>query len=211
MERRELDGLTREELIARAEGLGVPRPRVLTKAELVDEIWRAPRRASRSAHSCALPGAGARSARAWSSGACTCRRPRARCAARPRRSSGRRPRRRRCPRRRSPRSTHPRGTQTAPSRCSTRSSRGRRTTRSARRRREAHRRRRAPREGEARKARGSGGARDGGGGRGRRRRRTATRGRTDAEEGGGRVGRLRRTRRRGRGGLPKTRLAVAGR
>ncbi|WP_433929205.1 DUF4912 domain-containing protein [Sorangium cellulosum] len=38
MERRELDGLTREELIARAEGLGVPRPRVLTKAELVDEI-----------------------------------------------------------------------------------------------------------------------------------------------------------------------------
>ncbi|WP_437587590.1 tetratricopeptide repeat protein [Sorangium sp. So ce1000] len=38
MERRELDGLTREELIARAEGLGVPRPRLLTKAELVDEI-----------------------------------------------------------------------------------------------------------------------------------------------------------------------------
>ncbi|XXY15385.1 tetratricopeptide repeat protein [Sorangium sp. So ce216] len=38
MERRDLDGLTREELIARAEGLGVPRPRVLTKAELVDEI-----------------------------------------------------------------------------------------------------------------------------------------------------------------------------
>ncbi|WP_437631842.1 tetratricopeptide repeat protein [Sorangium sp. So ce854] len=38
MDRRELDGLTREELIARAEGLGVPRPRVLTKAELVDEI-----------------------------------------------------------------------------------------------------------------------------------------------------------------------------
>ncbi|WP_437974356.1 tetratricopeptide repeat protein [Sorangium sp. So ce295] len=38
MERRELDGLTREELIARAEGLGVPRPRLLTKAELIDEI-----------------------------------------------------------------------------------------------------------------------------------------------------------------------------
>ncbi|HTN92171.1 MAG TPA: Rho termination factor N-terminal domain-containing protein, partial [Sorangium sp.] len=38
MERRDLDGLTREELIARAEGLGVTRPRVLTKAELVDEI-----------------------------------------------------------------------------------------------------------------------------------------------------------------------------
>ncbi|WP_437276628.1 DUF4912 domain-containing protein [Sorangium sp. So ce375] len=38
MERRELDGLTREELIARAEGLGVPRPRLLTKVELVDEI-----------------------------------------------------------------------------------------------------------------------------------------------------------------------------
>ncbi|WP_437990580.1 hypothetical protein [Sorangium sp. So ce145] len=38
MERRELDGLTREELIARAEGLGVPRPRLLTKVELIDEI-----------------------------------------------------------------------------------------------------------------------------------------------------------------------------
>ncbi|WP_437710774.1 tetratricopeptide repeat protein [Sorangium sp. So ce448] len=38
MERRELDGLTREELIARAEGLGVPRPRLLTKVELIDEL-----------------------------------------------------------------------------------------------------------------------------------------------------------------------------
>ncbi|WP_437794128.1 tetratricopeptide repeat protein [Sorangium sp. So ce693] len=38
MERRELDGLTREELIARAEGLGVARPRLLTKVELIDEI-----------------------------------------------------------------------------------------------------------------------------------------------------------------------------
>jgi hypothetical protein len=38
MNRRQLEELTRDELIARAERLGVPRPRVLTQAELVDEI-----------------------------------------------------------------------------------------------------------------------------------------------------------------------------
>lgn len=38
MQRRDLEGLTREELIARAERLGVSRPRVLTQPELVDEI-----------------------------------------------------------------------------------------------------------------------------------------------------------------------------
>jgi hypothetical protein len=38
MQRNELEGLTREELIAHAERLGVPRPRVLTQPELVDEI-----------------------------------------------------------------------------------------------------------------------------------------------------------------------------
>ncbi|UQA59632.1 DUF4912 domain-containing protein [Polyangium aurulentum] len=38
MERHELEGLTREELIALAERLGISRPRVLTVPELVDEI-----------------------------------------------------------------------------------------------------------------------------------------------------------------------------
>jgi len=38
MERRELQSLTREELVARAERLGVARPRVLTQPELMDEI-----------------------------------------------------------------------------------------------------------------------------------------------------------------------------
>lgn len=38
MQRRDLEGLTREELIARAERLGVSRPRVLTQLELMDEI-----------------------------------------------------------------------------------------------------------------------------------------------------------------------------
>src|SRR5262245_58241173 len=38
MQRRDLEGLTREELIARAERLGVSRPRVLTQPELIDEI-----------------------------------------------------------------------------------------------------------------------------------------------------------------------------
>src|SRR5262249_13661029 len=38
MERRELMGLSREELVARAERLGVARPRVLTQPELMDEI-----------------------------------------------------------------------------------------------------------------------------------------------------------------------------
>ncbi|MCC6552454.1 MAG: DUF4912 domain-containing protein, partial [Polyangiaceae bacterium] len=38
MQRRDLEGLTREELIAEAERLGVPRPRVLTQPELIDEI-----------------------------------------------------------------------------------------------------------------------------------------------------------------------------
>jgi hypothetical protein len=38
MERAALDRLTREELIAEAERIGVPKPRVLTQAELIDEI-----------------------------------------------------------------------------------------------------------------------------------------------------------------------------
>ena len=38
MQRRDVEGLTREELIAEAERLGVPRPRVLTQPELIDEI-----------------------------------------------------------------------------------------------------------------------------------------------------------------------------
>jgi len=38
MQRRDLEGLTREELIAHAERLEVPRPRTLTHAELIDEI-----------------------------------------------------------------------------------------------------------------------------------------------------------------------------
>jgi hypothetical protein len=45
MDRNELEGMTREELIALAERLGVTRPRVLTQAELSDEIL------SRTAHS----------------------------------------------------------------------------------------------------------------------------------------------------------------
>ena len=38
MERKELEGLSREELIGQAEQLGVVRPRTLTIPELVDEI-----------------------------------------------------------------------------------------------------------------------------------------------------------------------------
>jgi hypothetical protein len=38
MQRQELDRLSREELIVHAERLGVPRPRVLTQPELIDEI-----------------------------------------------------------------------------------------------------------------------------------------------------------------------------
>lgn len=38
MNRRQLEELSRDELIARAERLGVPRPRVLTQVEIVDEI-----------------------------------------------------------------------------------------------------------------------------------------------------------------------------
>jgi hypothetical protein len=38
MQRQELEGLSREQLIALAERLGIPRPRVLTQSELVDEI-----------------------------------------------------------------------------------------------------------------------------------------------------------------------------
>src|SRR5689334_10152212 len=38
MDRRELLDLSREELVARAERLGVARPRVLTQPELCDEI-----------------------------------------------------------------------------------------------------------------------------------------------------------------------------
>ena len=38
MDRHELDGLSREGLIAFAEKVGVARPRVLTQPELVDEI-----------------------------------------------------------------------------------------------------------------------------------------------------------------------------
>ncbi len=44
MERKELEGLSREELAAKAEGLGVVRPRTLTIAELVDEILLATER-----------------------------------------------------------------------------------------------------------------------------------------------------------------------
>lgn len=40
MDARELEGLPREELILRAESLGVSRPSVLTKSELIDEILR---------------------------------------------------------------------------------------------------------------------------------------------------------------------------
>ena len=38
MQRRDLEGLTRDELIVEAERLGVPRPRVLTQPDLIDEI-----------------------------------------------------------------------------------------------------------------------------------------------------------------------------
>ena len=38
MDRQELERLTREQLIAQAERLGIPRPRVLTQPELIDEI-----------------------------------------------------------------------------------------------------------------------------------------------------------------------------
>ena len=38
MQRQQLEGLSREELVERAERLGVPRPRVLTQPELMDEI-----------------------------------------------------------------------------------------------------------------------------------------------------------------------------
>lgn len=38
MERQDLERMTREQLIAQAERLGIPRPRVLTQPELVDEI-----------------------------------------------------------------------------------------------------------------------------------------------------------------------------
>lgn len=38
MRRQNLEGLNREQLIAEAERLGVPRPRVLTQPELYDEI-----------------------------------------------------------------------------------------------------------------------------------------------------------------------------
>jgi hypothetical protein len=44
MERKDLEGLSREELAAKAEGLGVVRPRTLTIAELVDEILLATER-----------------------------------------------------------------------------------------------------------------------------------------------------------------------
>ena len=40
MQRHQLQKLSREELIREAEGAGVPRPRVLTQAELVDEILK---------------------------------------------------------------------------------------------------------------------------------------------------------------------------
>jgi hypothetical protein len=40
MQRQELEGLSREELIVRAERLGIQRPRVLTAPELIDEIIR---------------------------------------------------------------------------------------------------------------------------------------------------------------------------
>src|SRR5580658_7352839 len=40
MQRQELDGRSRDELIALAERLGVTRPRVLTQAELIDEILK---------------------------------------------------------------------------------------------------------------------------------------------------------------------------
>src|SRR4051812_36202853 len=38
MDRQELERLTREQLITQAERLGIPRPRVLTQPELIDEI-----------------------------------------------------------------------------------------------------------------------------------------------------------------------------
>src|SRR5271168_1028859 len=38
MHRQDLERMTREQLIAQAERLGIPRPRVLTQPELVDEI-----------------------------------------------------------------------------------------------------------------------------------------------------------------------------
>src|SRR3954468_4233249 len=38
MDRQELERLTREQLITEAERLGIPRPRVLTQPELIDEI-----------------------------------------------------------------------------------------------------------------------------------------------------------------------------
>ena len=38
MQRQDLERMTREQLIAQAERLGIPRPRVLTQPELVDEI-----------------------------------------------------------------------------------------------------------------------------------------------------------------------------
>src|SRR5580704_11257361 len=38
MERQDLERMTREQLIAQATQLGIPRPRVLTQPELVDEI-----------------------------------------------------------------------------------------------------------------------------------------------------------------------------
>ena len=47
MQRRDLEGSSRDELIARAERLGVTRPRVLTQAELIDEILA---RSAKNAH-----------------------------------------------------------------------------------------------------------------------------------------------------------------
>jgi hypothetical protein len=38
MQRQDLERMTREQLIAQAERLGIPRPRVLTAPELIDEI-----------------------------------------------------------------------------------------------------------------------------------------------------------------------------
>ena len=71
MQRQDLERLTREQLIAQAERLGVPRPRVLTQPELIDEIiTRTTKGARERAKARGWLGPSARSPRAawWSEG-----------------------------------------------------------------------------------------------------------------------------------------------
>jgi hypothetical protein len=91
MQRYELEKLSREELIVHASQLGVPRPRVLTQPELMDEIIT---RTAKSEREKARRGAGSAArgicSRRSSRRSCTCPRPRACCDRAPMIAPGRR-------------------------------------------------------------------------------------------------------------------------